>query len=630
MPVPAPPPSPSPTPAIIQTVRVATGSPQSLHKLPFAASVLGAAQIARSAASTSDGLLSRLPGVDRERSNSAFTNYGQLRVSFAGAGTDRGLVLADGIPAQDGFGGQVDWPAYPVSDLERVELLRGPGSALYGSGAIGGVLVLVPAFSRNAGCLGTASNGGSTICANAATPIDATATASVALSHTSAVDAPARESATMARFRFAKRLGETELAYTYRGAWDSQQEGRPNYDFARALGQHVVSLQRDSARASLSGAIFARDVRLTNRADAFPASPGTLLYTQQVPSHETGANAQWAIGQHSRFTLRADARFISGVSDQYDASNVLTVAGSGVQYAGGIAAQQSIAFSRGEVIGGVRADVVSIEQGTILAKGSISSLRPRTDRALSPRLALRYDLSKHVAFRAAAGSGLRAPYLNELLRGFVIGTISYKSNPNLIPERSSSLTGGFDVLNDRSEVALDLNRTFVSDAIGFITAAPLVQIRSNVARTLTDGVTATWRSEASRCSSISFSASTQNARVVSGPAADIGKQLPFVPKASVRGSYDGRVGQVEAGVSVSYLGQTYADDVNAQPLGVALVSGVHAAVPLRERLALTIDASNITDAHYLSSSDRYAPPRVVSIGLRFGEPGDYAREGCHS
>lgn len=81
-----------------------------------------------------------LPGFDRTRSDSAFTNYGQLRASFSGAGNDRGTVFVDGIPAQNGFGGQIDWQAYPTEEIQRIELLRGPGSARYGSGAIGGAL----------------------------------------------------------------------------------------------------------------------------------------------------------------------------------------------------------------------------------------------------------------------------------------------------------------------------------------------------------------------------------------------------------------------------------------------------------------------------------------------------------
>ena len=124
---PTPTPTPSPLP-VIGTVRVVTGSQESMHNLPVPASVLDQQAISLPAV-TGDQVLRYLPGFDRNRSNSMFTNYGQLRVSFAGLGNDRGLVLADGIPAQDGFGGQVDWAQFPAADLVRAELLRGPGSA---------------------------------------------------------------------------------------------------------------------------------------------------------------------------------------------------------------------------------------------------------------------------------------------------------------------------------------------------------------------------------------------------------------------------------------------------------------------------------------------------------------------
>ena len=125
---------------VVGSVSVATGSLSSLHELPLAASLLDRSTIALSPSLTTDGLLRQLPGFDRNRSNSAFTNYGQLRVSFLGAGTDLGAVFVDGLPAQDGFGGQIDWLAYPVQTLQSAELLRGAGSALYGSGAVGGAL----------------------------------------------------------------------------------------------------------------------------------------------------------------------------------------------------------------------------------------------------------------------------------------------------------------------------------------------------------------------------------------------------------------------------------------------------------------------------------------------------------
>ena len=113
-------------PAVIGNVRVATGSTRNLHRLAVPAATLDRVALGATSAYATDAVLRALPGFDFVRSNSAFTNYGNLRVSFSGAGEDRGLVLADDVPAQDGFGGQVDWLAYPPAGLDSVELLRGP------------------------------------------------------------------------------------------------------------------------------------------------------------------------------------------------------------------------------------------------------------------------------------------------------------------------------------------------------------------------------------------------------------------------------------------------------------------------------------------------------------------------
>src|SRR5262249_53507665 len=157
------------------------------------------------------------------------------------------------------------------------------------------------------------------------------------------------------------------------------------------------------------------------------------------------------------------------------------------------------------------------------------TLAARTDRALSPRGAVRYDLTPQLAFRASGGSGLRAPYLNELVRGFVIGPVSYLPNPNLVPERASSETAGFDWTNRRSEISVDYIKTFISDAISFRTIDPTHQQRSNFAHAQTNGVTATYTERVGTCSSVSVWGTAQNSRVTSGSAA-VGKQLPYIPE----------------------------------------------------------------------------------------------------
>ena len=59
------------------------------------------------------------------------------------SGVSRALVLEDGVPLNDGFGGWVYWGAVPRLGIARVEIAPGASSALFGSSAMGGVVEIV-------------------------------------------------------------------------------------------------------------------------------------------------------------------------------------------------------------------------------------------------------------------------------------------------------------------------------------------------------------------------------------------------------------------------------------------------------------------------------------------------------
>jgi outer membrane cobalamin receptor len=640
-------------PPLIGSVSVATGSLESRHELPYATSLLDQSQISASTAATSDALLGALPGFDRDRSNSAFSNYGLNWVSFAGAGVDRGLVLANEIPAQDGFGGQMDWALYPPLDITRAELFRGAGSALYGGGAIGGVLNLTTTGPNSdwqappSGAFVTSggSHGEGTLYGQLAVPLAPKLTASFASStyQLSYFDLPPQYSAynatdalaqeTMASFglRYAASPGSI-FQYEYRAAWDYQFEGRPNYDFWRRVAQNAFRYIHPGDRSSVSAYYFFRNNFIDNSADKFPTDPGQLLYTQYVPSTDDGIGANWTIdSDDSTFQMRADSLFVRGVSNQYFPNNVLQVAGSGQQTLSGLSLQETLRLirppgwerSRLQLVAGARLDSGSFFNGQTYGKSpaggyGYAPTPTWTDRAISPRGALRYDLTKNLAVRVSSGSGILYPYLNELLRGYVISGISFLPNPNLVPERSTSTVSGLDWTNGSAGLSYDFTQTYVSDAIMFITTSPTTQQYQNVAHTQTDGSTLTYTQGLGGCTRLSLSGTDQYARVTSAASdvAILGKRLEYIPEAYATLAVDGAIGRVGTGLSVSYSGQTYADDLNTEPLGTAVTVGAQVAIPLAAGAQLVLEGSNLTDARYLSSIDRFAPPSVVSLGLR--------------
>ena len=81
--------------------------------------------------------LRSLPGVTVGRTG-AYGNFTQVRIR--GAEGNHTLVLIDGVEANNTTDGELDFSNLSADDIERIEVIRGPMSALYGSGAVGGVI----------------------------------------------------------------------------------------------------------------------------------------------------------------------------------------------------------------------------------------------------------------------------------------------------------------------------------------------------------------------------------------------------------------------------------------------------------------------------------------------------------
>ena len=92
--------------------------------------------------------LRQVPGFELfRRTSSLVANPTTEGVSLRGLGStaaSRSLVLFDEIPIDDPFGGWIHWEELPPPSIHSVELVRGGGSDLYGSSAIGGVISIVP------------------------------------------------------------------------------------------------------------------------------------------------------------------------------------------------------------------------------------------------------------------------------------------------------------------------------------------------------------------------------------------------------------------------------------------------------------------------------------------------------
>src|SRR5947209_2340225 len=134
----------APSPLSEQVTITATRTETRLGDVAASIVALSSTDLSTTAATTLDDALRQVAGFSLfRRSGSRTANPTSQGVSLRGvgaSGASRAVVLADGVPLNDPFGGWVYWSRVPRASVSSVEILRGGASDLYGSDALGGVI----------------------------------------------------------------------------------------------------------------------------------------------------------------------------------------------------------------------------------------------------------------------------------------------------------------------------------------------------------------------------------------------------------------------------------------------------------------------------------------------------------
>ncbi len=119
---------------------IGTRAPTALNRVVADVVVIDRDRIRATSADSVEDLLRREGGIQLSRNGGPGQNASVL---IRGSGASSTLVLIDGVRVGSATLGQTDLAAVSLAQVERIEIMRGPGSSLYGADAIGGVVNIV-------------------------------------------------------------------------------------------------------------------------------------------------------------------------------------------------------------------------------------------------------------------------------------------------------------------------------------------------------------------------------------------------------------------------------------------------------------------------------------------------------
>jgi outer membrane receptor protein involved in Fe transport len=566
-----------------------------------------------------DDRLRDVPGFSLfRRSSSLVANPTTQGISLRGigsSGASRTLVLWDGIPANDPFGGWVYWTQFVPDEIDRAEISRGAATSIFGDRAMSGAIGL---FSRPAeklhvlgeyeyGNQGThdISTGFADLWGKVALSGTARAFTSdgyyiVPASIRGAADQKADVEFVTGDIRLDHYTSIGDFFFKTSILAEERQNGTVITHNSTGLGTISLRYAREFTNDSFSllGFHTRDDFHATFDTVTNNRNTDKLSYSQTVPSQATGGAALWQ--HHNKkwnLVFGADADRVEGTSTDHLIPSGVRV-GGGTQLQHGVYGQADGTLGPVKLFGGLRHSFA----------GDSQFLSPNGGFVIG---------KKRLRARGSVYRSFRAPTLNELYREFKAGNTDTLANPNLLPEKLWGAEAGFDWIGENSTFRVTGYRNSMDGLITNVTLSSsptaIVRQRANAAAAVSRGAEAEFREHLGNFTGELKYLFVDSRYVTGFRVAQIPKHQGTAQVTYLRGGTF-----ASAGVR-SYTYQ-FDDDLNAFRLpGYASVQGV-----VRQRLVRSLSAEatleNALNRQFYTAftpTPNIGAPRLWRVGLRW-------------
>lgn len=596
-------------PVVTQTVSEATEAdtvvvsasriPQAVRDLGVSVSVVPRERIEELDAQSVEEALAEVTDV---RMNTYGSMGAQSDITLRGSTANQVLVMVDGRPVNVASEGKTDLSLYPVDQVERIEVIRGPGSVLYGAGAMAGVVNIVTRDPPQE------------------LQTDVSASYGTKNTHILQLDNGAR-------------IGD--LGYLVTASQNSSDGWRDNsaYDSYNISGKVDYDLSSASRLVLNSG--FSRQNKGVPGSTSWPTSDAK----QHDRQYWVDLTHKYEFETNSCLTSKA---FINQNWQEYEEPDSFTDDTSQNQKAG-LDVQQTLPAGESQLLlGGVylENDAVNIKDdqgvsriggnrdlftGAVFLQDEISffekfiatpglrcDMQSKWGAELSPKISGLYKIIQGTGLKASIGRGFRVPTVNELYwrDDYTIG------NPDLKPEESLSYDAGIQQqIGEKSMFQVSVFQSHMKNLIAWFDDGKGIYKAENVNDAFLQGLETELNAQLTREITGALNYTLLGAQDTSGQYD--GETLTYRPKNKVGGrlGYQSKWG-LKLSVNADYTDSVYTDRANTKELGGFMTMGAYAAQTLCKGVEIYVRGDNILDKQYQLVNGYPMPGASVMGGVK--------------
>lgn len=605
----------TPVDRLDEVVVTGTRTPHTLKEVPVETVLITRAEIEKSNAQTVTDILKTVPGLNTSGVDDVFgTASSRVRLQGLSFNDGYGLILIDGQrihgSGQSGAHGEyaVGLNQIPVSMIERVEVVKGPGSVLYGSDAMAGVINVITRKAPKEVAAGASASYGwyevkeQVVSGKVTKPSD---------------DGHSRNISEYSMY-FGDRPHE-KVGYLASYAYEKGQ----------AIGIDPIDSERHSAMTKADFTLTEDlGVWLKGEASAFEregASPAT------EDSYRLAAGTTWKGGDKhvveikgyhyiDDFTASSSTSNRSGqiAYSQGEGQYTLHLGKSQAITVGSEFQRQGIDYRMTNKSVGLttRTNVVEdVDTFSLFAQDEMTFFDALTvvpgiryddhstyGDSFNPKLGLMYRLLQSTTLRGAIGKAFKSPTIRQLYYDvpYYHSPFWVESNPDLEPEKSVGYSLGVEqwLLQDRVALSVGVYRNDIEDMVVSETSGRTfngqeLRIYRNVNEAMTQGVDVSLRMLLGDSLTVAASYTYTDSE-----NKEDGLELTYTPKHTVRvaPSYEYKPLGVGLSSAISYNSEQYSDAANLLPVDDHIVVDANIYKRLGSKGKLTFQADNIFDS----------------------------------